>query len=216
MRIACVGYRQWALRIYDRLACQTDHQFLIIRSQAQYDEQALYDFRPDIVLFYGWSWKVSTDLVTRFSCIMLHPAPLPKYRGGSPLQNQIIRGEQVSMVTLFLMDQNIDSGPVLAVQTLSLAGDIEDILERITTAGIDLTLKLLLDGLHPIPQVNENATFYSRRTPEESEITIDEITNSTAEYLYNKIRMLQSPYPNAFIKTADGKKLLIFRSQVSD
>ena len=44
---------------------------------------------PDIVLFYGWSWKVSEKLINKFDCLMLHPSPLPKYRGGSPIQNQI-------------------------------------------------------------------------------------------------------------------------------
>ena len=42
-----------------------------------------------------------------------------------------------------------------------------------------------------------------------SEITVEEISTKSGEYLYNKIRMLQDPYPNAFIKTSDGKKLKI-------
>ena len=57
MRIACVGYRHWALEIYDQLASKTDHVFLIFRSKAQYKEEVLYDFKPDLVLFYGWSWR---------------------------------------------------------------------------------------------------------------------------------------------------------------
>ena len=42
-----------------------------------------------------------------------------------------------------------------------------------------------------------------------------ELQNSSAEYLNNKIRMLNDPYPNAYIKTADGKKLFIIESKLN-
>ena len=45
---------------------------------------------------------------------MLHPSPLPKYRGGSPIQNQIIRGVVDSMVTIFVMNDKIDAGDIIA------------------------------------------------------------------------------------------------------
>ena len=99
MRIACVGYREWALNIYDALANNTDHTYLIIRSQAQFDEDSLRDFKPDLILFYGWSWYVAETLLQDYTCLMLHPSPLPKYRGGSPIQNQIIAGEKNSKVS---------------------------------------------------------------------------------------------------------------------
>ena len=82
MRIACVGYRDWALGIYDNLARNLPHQFLIIRSKKDYDVSAIYDFNPEIILYYGWSWIIKKDIVKRFQCIMLHPSPLPKYRLG--------------------------------------------------------------------------------------------------------------------------------------
>jgi methionyl-tRNA formyltransferase len=60
------------------------------------------------------------------------------------------------------------------------------------------------------------ANYCKRRSPEDSEITIDEIRNSKAEYLFNKIRMLADPYPNAFVRTADGKRLVIKLAEVLD
>ena len=44
---------------------------------------------------------------------MLHPSPLPKYRGGSPIQNQIINGESKSAVTLFKINNKIDQGDII-------------------------------------------------------------------------------------------------------
>jgi len=58
-------------------------------------------------------------------------------------------------------------------------------------------------------QPNKNYKIYKRRKPEQSEITLKELKEKKASYLFNKIRMLGNPYPNAFIKTKDGKKLII-------
>lgn len=207
MRIACVGYRSWALNIYDSLAQNSDHNFLIFRSRAQYKEEVLRDFRPDFVLFYGWSWYVSAQLLNDFKCLMLHPSPLPKYRGGSPIQNQIIAGEMDSKVSIFLMNSEIDAGDIAAQESLSLAGSISDIFSRIENLGIQLTRVIIDNAFNPIPQDHTSATYCKRRKPEDSEITLSELREKDAEYLFNKIRMLADPYPNAFFRTADGRRL---------
>ena len=95
MKIGLVGYRKWALDIYDHIEKTHDHEFLRFNSKDEFSEKKLISFNPDYILFYGWSWIVPTNLVKNFNCVMLHPSPLPKYRGGSPLQNQIINGEIV-------------------------------------------------------------------------------------------------------------------------
>jgi methionyl-tRNA formyltransferase len=140
---------------------------------------------------------------------MLHPSPLPKYRGGSPLQNQIIRGETKSAVTIFLMDEGIDTGPIAKQKELDLSDTLNDIFERISVIGLQLTLEIVREGLRVHEQDEEQASYFSRRKPEDSEITIDELTSQSSLYLYNKIRMLQDPYPNPYIVTSDGKKLII-------
>ncbi len=216
MRIACVGYRSWALNIYDSLAENSDHVFLIIRSQAQYKEEVLRDFRPDFILFYGWSWYISEQLLQDFKCLMLHPSPLPRYRGGSPIQNQIIAGEKDSKVSIFLMNSEIDAGDIVAQDFLSLEGSLTEILSRIEDVGTSLTSSIIESNFRPVPQDHSMATYCKRRSPEDSEITIDEIRDGKAEYLFNKIRMLADPYPNAFVRTADGKRLVIKVAEVRD
>lgn len=214
MRIACIGYRAWALNIYDHLADNLDDVFLIFRTKEQYQEDALNDFQPDLVLFYGWSWDVPSRIVNKYKCLMLHPSPLPKYRGGSPIQNQIVAGERNSKVTIFIMNNEMDSGDIIAQADISLMGTLSDILTDIEDVGIRLTINILTVGLHPVPQDHSKATYCKRRTPEESEITIEEIKERSAEYLFDKIRMLSPPYPNAFIYTNDGKKLIIKSAEI--
>lgn len=208
MRIVCVGYRDWALRIYKNIH-SSHHQILTISSKSDLAFQRVREFAPDFVLFYGWSWMVGDDFLQSFRCLMLHPSPLPRYRGGSPIQNQIIQGELVSAVTIFLMEESLDSGPIYAQEPFSLEGDLSDIFDRIVDIGTRLTKVILCGDIIPKPQDDSTATYCQRRKPEESEITLLEIQTSTAEYIYNKIRMLQDPYPSAFIIGSDGKKVFI-------
>ena len=209
MKIACVGYRQWALNIYKKIMSNFEAQYLLVTSKEEYSEEALFSFKPDIVLFYGWSWKISNSVLEEFECIMLHPSKLPKYRGGSPIQNQIINGETESAVTLFVMTDEMDAGDIVAQKSYSLQGHLCEILNRIEKNGIELTMTILSEGIFPITQDHSAATFCKRRKPEQSEITIEEIINKSGIYLYNKIRMLEDPYPNAYIKTSDNKKLML-------
>ena len=97
MNIACISYRDWALKIYSKLESNIskNHNFLIFRNKDEFDSKKLIDFQPDLILWYGWSWIVDNIFVDKYTSIMLHPSPLPKYRGGSPIQNQIINGEKI-------------------------------------------------------------------------------------------------------------------------
>ena len=210
MKIAMVGYRDWAIKIYESISSgYLAHSYLKIYSEEQFNRSALLDFSPDVILFYGWSKIIPSDIVCNFTCLMLHPSPLPKYRGGSPIQNQIIRGEKESAVSVFICDEGIDTGEIIGQEKISLEGNIQDIFDRMTSAGIKITSDFLSGDFIKIKQDSSKSTYFKRRKPHQSEITAEELAESSGEYLYNKIRMLTGPYPTAYIKTSDGKKILI-------
>lgn len=75
---------------------------------------AAYD--PDIVLVYGFNWKLprGTLDVPRFGALNIHPSPLPKYRGPSPIPWGIRNGDPYMGLTVHRMTERIDAGPVLA------------------------------------------------------------------------------------------------------
>ena len=213
MIVVCVGYRDWAKEIYTQLVKDRSHIFYSF-DEFNYNEKIIQAVSPDIVLYYGWSSIIGDEMISKFRCLMLHPSPLPKYRGGSPLQNQIIRGEKDSAVTIFQMSNGIDDGPLLAQAPISLEGSLDDIFSRIIEVGVQETRRILKGEYRLTDQNHKDATFFKRRTPQQSEITIEELQTSTAEELYNKVRMLDDPYPNAYIRTVDGKKLLIKKACV--
>lgn len=216
MKIALIGYRTWALEIYQSIIKNFDCNHYLVESKDNFSESKLRDFKPDYILFYGWSWIIPDSLINDFKCVMLHPSPLPRYRGGSPIQNQIINGEKSGAVTLFLMDNGIDTGPIINQKEISLEGSLKNIFEQIINVGVELTLDFLRNGYTLKNQDHSIASSFKRRLPEESEITLSEIKNKDSLYLYNKIRMLQDPYPNPYIKTVDGKKLFILDTKIEE
>ena len=215
--ILCIGYREWALRIYDKIAQNyNDGDVTIIASRDEYSDTFVKEYNPDFILFYGWSWIVSEHIISNYKCIMLHPSKSPKYRGGTPIQNQIIRGEKNSAVTLFLMNEKMDSGPILFQEPISLSGSLDDIFNRIEELGYKGTMQYLSNPIEGVKQIEEEATYFSRRTEKQGEITLKELNEQTSEYIYNKIRMLQDPYPNAYLKTSDGKKIFIIKAIIEN
>ena len=209
LNVLCCAYRDWAIHAVD--------DFADAKSANSPDEmwEMLDAEFFDTIIFIGWSWIIPEDTLNRYRCLCVHPSDLPRYRGGSPIQNQIIDGLQETKVTLFRMTAGLDAGPIIAQEDLNLRGSLDDILYYLT----DATRHLLIDAnLRDLgrPQDDTQATFCQRRTPEQSEITEKDLITWSSEQLYNKIRALQDPYPNAFIQCADGTKLYITEAKLDD
>ena len=216
MNIACITYRDWAIDIYDKVqdVYKDEHNFLIWRKKDDFDASQLKEFRPDLILWYGWSWIVEDTFVNDYESVMLHPSPLPKYRGGSPIQNQIINGEKIGAVTLFRMNEGLDKGDIYQQLPMSLTGTLDDIFRRISDLGFAATCDIINKNYTLRAQDESKSSYYKRRSPNDSEITLEELETRSSEYLHNKIRMLADPYPNAFIRTIDGEKLYIIKSKI--
>ena len=223
-KIALCGFREWAESIFHQVISdmQGKFDFIQVIDKTQFDTFEDDVAKCDLIFFVGWSWIVSKEFVENNTCICLHPSPLPKYRGGSPIQHQVMNGEKESAVTYFKMDEGIDTGPIAFQHTFSLAGELSDIFAKIISLGIVGMKKILNDYLESLPvnggelvyavQDESQATSFKRRTPEQSELTLVDLQN--AETAYNKIRALQDPYPNAYIVCEDGTKLFIKAAEV--
>ncbi len=203
------AYRDWALEIYNQVKSEIDCKLLDGR-----DEFPQFN-KNDIIFFIGWSWIIDDHLIKSNKCICLHPSPLPKYRGGSPIQHQIINGESLSAVTFFKMTNELDAGDILYQEYFSLKGNLKDIFLRIIPLGTSGILRILNSNMIKESQDESKATFYKRRKPEESEIYISDFLDYTAKELHNKIRSLQDPYPNAYIQCKD-KKLFITKTHLNE
>ena len=164
--------------------------------------------KPEIIFFPDWSWIIPNEIISNYKCICFHESNLPKFRGGSPIQNQIIRGVTKTKTTAFIMNEKIDAGDIILQKNLSLEGSIQEIFSRMSENDYSLILKIM-NGRYKRKKQSGKPTTYSRRKPKESEL---KSLNHSIKYLYNFIRMLEDPYPNAFIRI--GKQKLIFKKAI--
>ena len=88
--------------------------------------------RADYIFFPFWSWKIPVEITSQFKCIGFHTGNLPEQAGGSPIQNLIRLGEKKSYVNAILLNDQIDGGEVIMRKEVSLEGDLEEILIRIS------------------------------------------------------------------------------------
>ncbi len=215
MKYVICAYRDYGIKLYHSLKNQFD--FTLIESKKSLTYARIKKINPSLIFFPDWSWKVPEKIVNDFTCVCFHEAPLPKYRGGSPIQNQIIRGITKTKTTAFIMNEKIDGGDIILQKELSLKGSLEEIFSRMYQNDYKLILKIIQGGYKRKKQSGKSTTF-SRRKPQDSEL---KNLNYSKQYLYNFIRMLEDPYPNAYIKIRDqtiifkkafynGKKLALF------
>ena len=150
-------------------------------------------------------------------CINLHASLLPKYRGAAPIQCAVAMGESVTGNTTMLLEEGLDTGPILLQQELPIqpdqtAADLFDVLAARGAPLVVETLKGLQSGsLHPRPQDHAQATLAPMLSREDGRMNFAE---HTAQQLQNRWRGFQ-PWPGAFT-ALEGKKLIVHRMKVAE
>ncbi len=213
INVVFCGYRDWANDIFEEV--EKHKQINVKKTIRTFKEYKEFEDNPiadvDLILFIGWSWIIPDYLTEGYLCLGIHPSDLPQYRGGSPLQNQIINGVLNSKVSLITLSSKLDAGEIWLKEDLSLLGDsMEDVFDNITQRSIAL-LNSFFNGypnIKPIKQDISKASYFKRRKPEESKLKLDDFNKMTLKELYNFIRCLTDPYPNAFIEDNEGNRLV--------
>lgn len=146
-------------------------------------------------------------------CINVHFSLLPKYRGAAPVTWAIVRGETETGVTTMLMDEGMDTGPILLQRSCPIGADetAPELTERLARMGADLlieTLEGLQQGrLTPIPQDDSQATYAPLLKREDGRI----VWTLTAEEIRNRVRGFQ-PWPGAWT-TLRGARVILWRAE---
>jgi methionyl-tRNA formyltransferase len=188
-----------------------------IRSNAEFRAQ-LEAIAPDaiVVVAYGRIIPPWMLALPRLGCINLHGSLLPKYRGAAPIQWAVAMGDAYTGNTTMLLEEGLDTGPILLQQTHEIgpdqtAVDLFDILARAGAPLVVETLAGLANGtITPQPQNHEFATFAPILDREDGRM---DFADRAAHELYNRWRGFQ-PWPGAFT-TLHGKKLIVHRMAVA-
>ena len=192
MRIVICSSKSWFK--LDPLIRDT-HVVKYFQSKEELSNEALDQFKPDLVFFPHWNWIVSHEIFESYTCIVFHTAPLPFGRGGSPIQNLIKCGYEKSPVCALAMSEVIDSGPIYDQIEISLNGSLSEILGRLNSAVNVLMLRLINHLPEPKLQTG-NVHIFKRLTFEDNQINYE----SNIEKFYDSIRMLDdTSYPCAYL-----------------
>lgn len=123
--------------------------------------------KPDIFVVVAYGKIIPAELlqIPKFGTINLHPSLLPKFRGASPIQTAIFQGEKITGITVMLLDELIDHGPILNQKKLEIESDdtYQSLGEKLFKIGSEILPTTISDYLtnriKPTAQNHNLATF---------------------------------------------------------
>ncbi len=133
--------------------------------------------KPDLFIVAGYGIILPKNIleIPILGALNIHPSLLPKYRGASPIQNAILNKESETGVTIMLMDEEIDHGPIITQKKITLKEEnYQELEKKLAYLGVDLLIKILPNWLTkkivPIPQKHRDATFTKQIKKEDGKI----------------------------------------------
>jgi methionyl-tRNA formyltransferase len=178
-----------------------------LRSQAAQEELA--KLRPDVIVIAAYGKLLPPPVLNTppHGCLNLHPSLLPRYRGPSPVATAILNGEEVTGVTLMLLDEGMDTGPIISQREYALSG--RETAVYLTQSLFQTGAQLLLDTLGPwvagrvAPRPQDEIFSTPTRKLERGDGAVD--WRVAASELERRCRAF-SPWPGLFTKW-NGKVL---------
>jgi methionyl-tRNA formyltransferase len=152
----------------------------------------------------------------RLGCINLHASLLPRWRGAAPIQRAILAGDAESGVSIFKMEEGLDTGPVYAMRPVPIgprttAPELHDALAAAAAAMLPEVLEGIAAGTLPaVPQPAEGATYAHKLRREEGEIDWAE----PAALIERRLRAFD-PWPGCHTALG-GERLRILAGEVVD
>jgi len=163
------------------------------------NKRIIKKINPKIIFFIHWSKLVDDTIFKKYLCIQFHSSNLPKGRGGSPIQNQVLLGIKKTKLSAFKITKKLDFGPLCLQENLSLNGSALEIYKRIEKKSLIMIKKIVkIKNIKFYPQKGL-PTYFKRRFRKQSKLNLNKINNLNK--LYDFLRMLDAPgYPKAFIE----------------
>ena len=199
-----------------------EHKLTVIQPKTLKSEEVMKElasFNPELIVVAAFGHILPQELLSlpEFGCLNVHPSLLPKHRGPSPVANALLCGDQITGVTIMMIDMRVDSGPILAQREVDISSTdtTGSLTVKLAGIGAELLLETLpkwLEGeLEPQPQDESQATYSKLITSEDAEID----WHLSAVELRRRIRAY-NPWPGCYTWW-QGKRLKIHRAvPVSD
>ena len=176
--------------------------------------EKLRSFAPDFIVVAAFGQilpKVVLD-TPKFGCINIHPSLLPKFRGASPVASAILSGDDFTGVSIMLMDEGLDTGPVLSQAQVPISvndttGRLGEKLSLVAAGLLTEVLPRYLRGeISPRPQDDSKATYSGTITKEAGQID----WHMPVVDIWRRVRAYQ-PWPGCYTRW-QGKQLKILEA----
>lgn len=192
--------------------------FQPVRIRNEENRRIFEDVRPDFIIAAAYGQILPPWLLqsARIAPVNIHASLLPRYRGASPIAWAILNGESVTGVTTMLMNEGLDSGPILMQLEIPIPIDMTagDLGVAISVVGASLlinTLEGLQKGVvNPILQDESKVCWAPRVTKDMAQVS----WQKRSQDIHNQIRGM-NPWPVAQVDFR-GKYLRIWRSTPAD
>jgi len=180
---------------------------LTVVQPASFREAGVGEFlarlRPDVIVVAALGKILPAEVLALppFGCLNLHPSLLPRHRGPSPIQGAILDGDEWTGVSIMLLEEGVDSGPILAQRKVAI--ELQDTAQSLARKLAQIAAQLLEDtlprwlshSLAPQPQPEEGATYTKLISKEEGEID----WHLSAVELWRRVRAFY-PWPGCYTK----------------
>lgn len=190
------------------IAVRTPHTLRDAKEQARF--RAL---DPDlaVVAAYGLILPKPILEAPRHGCVNVHASLLPRWRGAAPIQRAILAGDEISGVTLMQMDEGLDTGPMLARQSLDIrhknAGQVTDEMAKL---GARMLVEWLQQPTGAEPQPVAGATYAAKI--DKAEARID--WTRPAKDIERQV-LAFAPAPGAWFD-AKGERIKLLEAEAGD
>ena len=176
---------------------------LVIENSLEIRNLKLEISKCDIALVYAYGDLIPEELlnIPKYGFWNIHPSLLPKYRGPSPIAAPLINGDKTTGVTIIKMDEEIDHGPIIAQETLTIDKDDKrpDLEKKLTDLAFKMFKKTVFnkDSLQLKSQNHKLASYTKKMSKQDGFVSFENLKlkiENSPEVLYNLFRGL-SPWP---------------------
>jgi methionyl-tRNA formyltransferase len=180
-------------------------------AEAQGDFAAL-DLDAAVVVAYGLILPKPILDAPRLGCVNIHASLLPRWRGAAPIQRAIMAGDRQSGVMTMLMDEGLDTGPVLMAERTGIGDDITagQLHDALSPLGADLIVRTMAalerGSIEPQVQASVGTTYASKISKDETRLD----WTRPAEEVRNRIRGL-APAPGAWTEI-NGERVKVLKA----
>lgn len=176
----------------------------------------ILNLAPDLIITAAFGQILPKELLEapKYGCINVHASLLPSYRGGAPIHQAIIDGQEKTGVTIMYMEEKLDAGDIISQREIPIThlddtGILFDKLSEVGTLLLKETLPLIITGRNERIVQDESLVTYAKNISREQE-RID-WTKSALE-IHNQIRGLH-PWPVAYT-TLDGQTVKLWKADI--